>query len=107
MKQCKNCPFKVGANLEKIPTYNRELHEKLCESVEKMADSQQTYYMLCHHDNPKSDRRRLCAGHIFNKLHTQKDVNFIVRVAQMVDLGNVKVFGAQHEKLRDSIKDWI
>jgi hypothetical protein len=102
--QCRNCPFRKDANVKKIPTYDRDLHEKLVETTALKSDGKTMHTMLCHYDVPEQAQRRHCIGHIHNKLTEQKDdVYAIINLLHCVNLSEMKVIGAQHKSLRDSL----
>lgn len=62
VKQCKTCPWRVGARLANIPGYDHELHQNLVTStIGEPGDLRgAAARMACHH-SPKG-REHVCAG---------------------------------------------
>jgi hypothetical protein len=102
--QCSTCPWKVGADLNLIPNYRRELHEKLTCTI---ADGPRLptgvlRCMSCHYSTERKNKP--CAGWLYNQLGIGNNIG--VRLAVMTErLSMPKVSGEQYETFEETLRD--
>ncbi len=99
-KQCGNCPWKVDRNLNSIPGYNRENHEKLkqtiaCPSGEVSELKKPLRIMACHYST--DDKMLECIGWVYNQARNN---NLALRLV-LLRCKNVKHLQLDGEQRKD------
>lgn len=104
VKQCATCPWKVGADVNLIPNYRRELHEKLTCTI---ADGPAVpvgplRLMACHYSTDRKNKP--CAGWLHNQIGVGNNIG--VRLAMMTErLPVPKVDGEQYETFEETLSN--
>lgn len=109
VKQCKKCPWRKGADVNAIPSYDRGLHCKLAGTIaDPNGDPMQALrsptlrIMACHDSKPGRDTA--CAGWLDNQCGVGN--NLAVRLA--VATGRLPapiVDGPQHESFEATLEE--
>lgn len=110
-KQCKNCPWKVDRNLNTIPGYSRENHQKLSQTIANpeinysQVVSQLTNpmrIMACHYST--DDLELPCIGWIYNQLRNN---NLALRLAliRSKQVKKLEIDGAQRATFAKTFGD--
>jgi hypothetical protein len=102
-RQCKTCPWKVGADVALIPNYQRDQHEKLTCTI---ADGPYVpaagilRAMACHYSTERKNKP--CIGWIYNQLGPGNNIG--VRLAVMTGrLPVPKIDGDQYETFEETL----
>ena len=104
-RQCKNCPWKIGASTDKIPGYSRAQHEALiCTIAEPSACARMgpIRMMACHDSKEGADR--MCVGWAANQLGTGNNVALRLRAQRDDRLQGLQTVGPQRERFEDTLK---
>lgn len=106
-RQCRKCPWKVGADPTKIPLgYDRAAHRRLTNTIARVGeanlDIDALHIMACH-ESPVG-RERPCIGWLHNQL-TDGDnvlVRYLVRLGRLGG-GDYVIDGEQHLHFEDTL----
>lgn len=101
--QCSKCPWKVSTNPHEIPNgYSAKQHAALKATIAVEGAwelKSEIRVMACHeHDNA------YCLGWLMNQLREGNNIPLRIKMLGY-DLSGVKLFGAQHTKFEDTIRD--
>ena len=104
IRQCRSCPWKVGADLSLIPNYQRDLHTKLTRTIAKEArlplPNEPLRMMACHYSTDRKNKP--CVGWLHNQIGVGN--NMIVRMALMTgQLPVPRVQGDQYETFAETL----
>lgn len=85
IKQCKTCPWRVDADVNNIPNYSHELHEKLDKTIAEPGDVATAlcptmHIMACHYSKP--DAEIPCAGWLHHQIGEGNNIGVRLRVMQ-------------------------
>lgn len=109
--QCKNCPWRKDADLNKIPHYCPTEHENLKGTIQednlqsaedfKAALAKRARVMLCHNATTQ-EPKGACIGWISNQL---KNNNIQLRVAirSCENASEIRLIGEQYSKFEDTL----
>jgi len=103
LKQCKTCPWKASADVDKIPNYRRALHEKLTCTI---ADGPSLptgplRMMSCHYSTESSNIP--CAGWLHHQIGPGNNIG--ARLAVMTGAyPPPKVTGRQHPTFEATLR---
>lgn len=106
IKQCVTCPWRVDADVNDIPNYDRELHEGLDDTITKQGEELSGMLcptmriMACHYSKPGEEFP--CAGWLHNQLGPGNNIALRLRVA-MGQIPPPEVDGDQHERFEDTL----
>jgi len=101
-KQCKNCPWRVNSHKSKIPGYDRELHEKLDETIAKDINlnfDEPIKIMACHNSTDDVDLE--CVGWIENQLRCN-NIRLRLRMLSCDNVEDIKTFGKQVKTFKET-----
>lgn len=106
VRQCRSCPWKVGADLSLIPNYNRDLHTKLTCTIAKderlPLPGAPLRLMACHYSTERKNKP--CVGWLHNQIGVGNNIG--VRMALMTGhLPVPKVDGDQYETFEETLGD--
>lgn len=107
-KQCETCPWKVGADVNKIPNYVPALHEGLRDTIAKspmesmapVLNGQCVRMMACHYS--KSGDEKPCAGWLYNQIGSGNNIGLRL----LVHSGRIPiplVDGDQHDDFESTL----
>jgi hypothetical protein len=68
IEQCANCPWKVGADLRQIPSYDPKLHDGLRGTIAEDESFTPTRGMACHHAELGKEKELPCAGWLHHQI---------------------------------------
>lgn len=102
--QCKNCPWKVSADLSKIPNYDRQQHLDLNVCIpEHEYDMQFRPIMSCH--NSTDTKPEPCIGFLYNQLNIGNNIPLRLRARKIVGIENIVVVGEQLETFEETLRN--
>lgn len=104
-RQCKNCPWKKGADVSKIPNYVEEQHVNLRGTI---ADAGSLYslgmgveMMACH--NSTEEAPYPCVGWAVNQLGPGNNIPLRLMARRDERLHGLETVGPQHESFEDTL----
>jgi hypothetical protein len=104
-KQCATCPWRVNADVNKIPNYDPELHGKLGCTIAEPGDIRTVYskqtVMACHYSTPEQEE--YCIGWLRNQLDEGNNIGMRMKMMEYSNTRDIEVFGPQHRNFRDTI----
>lgn len=96
VKQCKTCPWRVGADVNNIPGYSEDMHRRLDRTIQSGLDtlfSREHRVMACHYS--KDGAEIPCAGWLHHQIGEGN--NLAIRLGVMTGRYPVpEVDGEQH-----------
>lgn len=99
--QCKNCPWKVSANLDEIPNYELKQHKALKKTIsEGSNDFTQRPVMSCHES--EDDQPQACIGYLHNQLNQGNNIMLRLQVRDCPNIGEIKVVGKQVDNFKQT-----
>ena len=103
-KQCKNCPWKVSSNLDRIPGYSRKQHIGLQDTISdgNFNDVDVVKVMACHESTP--DNQYHCLGWLMNQLGPGNNIALRFSMLKCENLGDVELIGEQHKCFEDTMR---
>ena len=105
MKQCKTCPWRVGADPHAIPGYREELHRKLTSTIAQPGDLRGLAgglrLMACHYSTEGDDRP--CVGWLAHQVGPGNNLGLRLRVMTDPSLQSFETDGPQHERFEDTL----
>ena len=103
-KQCKNCPWRVDADLSQIPGYSEQQHVNLQYTISKSPFDYFTEYeiraMACH-CSPEHEPE-MCVGWLINQLGEGNNIQLRLYMRHFY-LGQVEAHGEQYSTLQETI----
>ena len=105
-KQCRTCPWRVGAQLSEIPGYHRQKHRRLRMTIaepSKIPSGGSLRIMACHHSTEGSDL--LCVGWAHNQLGVGNNLGLRLRAITDSMFPQLKVMGAQRATFVDTLSE--
>lgn len=101
VRQCPTCPWRVGADPNKIPNYVPELARNLRGTISSGLESvTNARTMACHYSKP--GKETACAGWVHNQLGAGNNIGVRLRVMNG-SLPVPDVDGEQHESYEDTL----
>ena len=105
MKQCKTCPWRVGADVHAIPHYQESLHRKLTSTIARPGDVSTLgggqHLMACHYSTEGDDK--VCVGWLANQLGPGNNLGLRLHVMRTPALQTFEVDGPQHARFEDTL----
>lgn len=102
--QCKHCPWKVSADLTKIPNYNRQQHLDLEPCIAKdCTDFTNRPVMSCH--NSKECCPEPCIGYLVNQLGIGNNIPLRLKVRNWDGIESIKTVGKQLETFEETLRN--
>ena len=104
MKQCKTCPWRVGADVHAIPHYQESLHRKLTSTIARPGDVSTLgggqHLMACHYSTEGDDK--VCVGWLAHQIGPGNNLALRLRVATTPSLRDFVVDGPQRETFAET-----
>ncbi len=92
--QCKNCPWRVDADITKIKNYDPKQHEGLeCTIAKSELDYEPRALMACHHSKEGSPEP--CIGYLNNQLFEGNNIPLRLRAKRWENVEDIKIIGEQ------------
>ncbi|GBQ33080.1 hypothetical protein HLH34_18935 [Gluconacetobacter azotocaptans] len=110
VRQCAKCPWKVSTDPHEIPHgYCETKHRELVGTIANEVGNLSTVYgriplrvMACHEHHPDGQEAH-CVGWLMNQLGRGNNIALRLAVLDCVNVGNVVLEGAQHERFEDTL----
>lgn len=101
-KQCKTCPWKVGANPYDIPNgYSVDLHKGLKDTIAQDIRLTEGAAMACHYS--ETGKENYCIGWLVNQLGVGNNIGLRIKMMGCENAKDIKSFGEQHERFEDTL----
>lgn len=104
-KQCKTCPWKVGASTDAIPDYDPALHRELDRTIAEPGDYRgildSIHAMACHYSTEGAERP--CVGWLHHQLGVGNNLALRFRAVTDPSLGNYELDGPQRERFEETL----
>lgn len=104
-KQCRTCPWRVGAVTDDIPGYDLEKHRALADTVAVEGDVTNVVrgrlpMMACHYSTEGDDR--VCVGWLHNQLGSGNNIALRLAASRDPSLARYVLDGEQREAFSDT-----
>lgn len=106
-RQCVTCPWRVDSHTDNIPNYERELHEKLDNTIAsqdvfaQLSDrSCEKRVMACHYQ--QHGEQRYCIGWLMNQIGPGNNIGMRLRMLDCQNSDEIELRGEQHENFEDT-----
>jgi len=97
--QCTNCPWKVSSKVADIPNYQRDLHEKLGETIATgVRFGVGTLNIMACHD----DHENHCIGWMRNQLGSGNNIALRIGMMSCENAREIKTIGKQHQSFAET-----
>jgi hypothetical protein len=106
-KQCGKCPWKVSTNPQDIPDgYCEVKHKNLAGTISDGQFRPEDLHkpmnvMACHHSD--GDDKMYCIGWLNNQLGVGNNIRLRLNMMSCDNIGDMKVYGPQHQKFEDTL----
>lgn len=104
-RQCKNCPWKVGASTDTIPGYSRAQHESLRATIAEpgaLPTPGPVRVMSCHYSREGEDA--VCVGWAVNQINEGNNLALRMVALRDTQFHHLETVGPQRERFEDTLK---